>query len=278
MKLAVSNIAWDNAELSEHLALIRDLGCDGVELAPSCVWPEPAEVAGDESAGVTRLIRRAGLEVTGFLSLLYTRRDLQLFQDAPTRRRTIDYLGALGRLCAEMGGKVLVFGSPKNRARHGHTTAECLDWAVEVFSQAAREAQRAGVTLCIEPLSPEETDFIQSSAEGLELVRRVDQQGFGLHLDAKAMLASREDPEAVLRDARSFVRHVHVGDPGLAPPGSTGADHAPIGRALRRSGYRGYVSIEMRRGFGPSREVIANSVAYVKQHYLESHEAIQPLA
>lgn len=268
VKLAVSNIAWDNAGLRDHLALLRDLGCNGVELAPSTIWPEPAEASATERRDLKRLVSAAELEVAGFHALLYTRPDLQLFRDRASLDETADYLIELARLLSELGGRVLVLGSPRNRVRHGRSDAECMSWAAEACARVARACEPLGVTLCIEPLGPDETEFIRGSDEGATLVERVAHPNFMLHLDSKALLAMREDLERVLARWGKYVRHFHVSDAGLAPPGSTGADHRPFGRALRRAEYRHYVSVEMRRGFGPSREVVASSVNYVKENYL----------
>lgn len=268
MKLAVSNIAWEHCELPDHLALIRDLGCQGVELAPSCIWPEPVSTSPAQRREIKCLVESLGLEITGFHALLYTRPDLQLFKDRTTLWKTVNYLKQLIMVCGEMGGKIMVFGSPKNRVRTGRGYSECIAWAAEGFAEAANEAERFGITVCIEPLAPTETEFIQSSDEGMKLVSMVGHPNFGLHLDAKAMIGTHEDETEVLGKLGPQVRHFHVGDPGLAPPGSTGVDHSGFGRALRNVGYQGYVSIEMRRGFGPTREVVSRSVNYVRKCYL----------
>lgn len=270
MKLAVSNIAWDNGRLTEHLTLLRDLGCQGVELAPSCIWPEPVAARAPERARLKAQIRASGLELTGFHALLFTRPELQLFRDRAGLDQTVDYLIELARLCGELEGAVLILGSPRNRVRLGRDYEECLAWAADAFSRVAKACAPLGVTLCIEPLGPDETEFVMSAREGAALVKRVDHPHFRLHLDAKALLSTGEDLAAVLDEHGALLRHFHVGDPGLAPPGSTGADHAPFGEALRRAGYRHYVSIEMRRGDGDSREVVSKSVAYVMRHYLSA--------
>lgn len=268
MKLSVSNIAWENSELEEHLKLLRALGCDGVELAPSCIWPEPVEASLEERNRVRGLIQDNGLEVTAFHALLYTRPDLQLFKDKRGRQATVDYLKQLAQLCADLRGKALIFGSPKSRMRGDRDYEECLEWAAEAFREVAEEGKGLGVVLCIEPLPPKEADFIRNSGEGMALVRRVNHPNFGLHLDAKAMVEAGENFEAAFQRYGREIWHFHVGDPGLSPPGSTGVDHSRIGKALRRSGYNRYVSIEMRRGFGLSREVISRSVEYVRACYL----------
>ena len=270
MKLSVSNIAWENSELEEHLKLLRDLECEGVELAPSCIWPEPVEASAQERKRVRELIQSNGLEVTAFHALLYTRPDLQLFKDRKSRQSTVDYLVQLARLCADLGGTALIFGSPKNRMRGDRDHKESLEWAADAFREVADKGGELGVVLCIEPLPPKEADFIRNSGEGMALVRRVNHPNFGLHLDAKAMVEADEDFEEAFQKYGRQVRHFHVGDPGLTPPGSTGVDHSRIGKALRRSGYNRYVSIEMRRGFGPSREVVSRSVGYVRACYLDA--------
>lgn len=273
MKLAVSNIAWDNSKLSEHLALLHDSGCEGVELAPSCIWQEPIEAPASDRARIKALVRASGLELTGFHALLFTRPDLQLFQDRAGLDQTAGYLIELAQLCCDLEGTVLILGSPRNRVRHGRDYGECLDWGVDAFSRIATACEPLGVTLCIEPLGPDETEFVMSAREGAALVRRVNHPNFRLHLDAKALLSTGENLGCVLEEHGKLLRHFHVGDPGLAPPGSTGADHAPFGQALRRANYQHYVSIEMRRGHGDSREVVSRSIAYVTQHYLEAAPA-----
>ena len=95
----------------------------------------------------------------------------------------------------------------------------------------------------------------------------MDHPGFGLHLDAKAMIGAQENYAAVFNAYGSQMSHFHVGDPGLAPPGHTGVDHAVIGEALAASAYNGFVSIEMKRGFGDSRDVVTKAVSYVRKKY-----------
>lgn len=269
MKLSVSNIAWNNDDLIEHLSLLHDLGCDGVELAPSCIWPEPILATTHERRNLREKIERSGLELVGFHALLFTRPDLQFFTNRTTYTATVEYLEKLAELCSDLNGEVLVLGSPKNRVLHGQEYGQCLQWAEDAFRGLAQTCAQLGVVLCIEPLAPDETEFIMSAREGAELVERVSHPNFRLHLDAKALISAGEDIDQILDQYGQLLRHFHVGDPGLVPPGSTGADHAPFGRALRRIGYTDYVSIEMRRGQGDTRESVRTSVAYVMKNYLD---------
>jgi len=269
MKISVSNIAWDNQYFSEYLGFLRHLGCSGVELAPSCIWQEPIEASAAERRHVSRLIEENHLDLVGFHALLYTRPDLSLFTSKETLNKAIAYLAELARLCSDMQGRVLVFGSPRNRALSGRSYSECVQWAQEGFYSLSEICKALGVFFCIEPLGPDETDFIRSAREGAEMVRNLSHPNFRLHLDAKALISTGESIDEILDEFGDLLTHFHVGDPGLTPPGSTGANHVPFGRALKRLQYPGYVSIEMRRIEEDSKRQIANSVEYVRRCYAD---------
>jgi D-psicose/D-tagatose/L-ribulose 3-epimerase len=270
VKLAVSNIAWDNSELETHLELLESLGCQGVEIAPSIVWREPVDSSVEERRKFRSIVESYGLEVVGIHALLYSRPDLILFGSKENRQETLNYIKQLSKVWSDLGGRIMVFGSPRNRARNQKNLEECFSIATDFFYSLALEAAERDVIICIEPLGKDVADFITSSSDGLALVKRVDHPNFGLHLDIKSMISSGEVFEQAFSKCSDVLQHVHVGDPGLAPPGHTGFKHAIIGDSLRRSGYDKYVSIEMRRGFGPSREVITHSVRYVQKCYMSN--------
>ena len=267
MKLSVSNIAWDNNELEEHLGLLRDLGCDGVEIAPSCIWNEPITASDVDIDDLKKIVGKYNLIVSAFHALLYTRPDLYLFGDKAKREDTILYLKKLMKLARKLSVKVLVYGSPASRKVGGKSYAECYSIAVDVFRELGKEAALNDTTFCIEPLGPSESDFIQNADEGYKLVKDVGHPHFGLHLDAKAMIDSKEDFIGVFKKYGRIIKHFHIGDSGLAPPGYTGFDHSLIGKHLYDSGYDGFVSIEMKRGFGNTREVVKNAVKYIYTKY-----------
>jgi len=267
VKLAVSNIAWGAAPLPDFLALLAGLGCAGVELAPSLLWPEPIDSSARERVALRGAAEAAGLEIVGFHALLFTRPELVLFGSEGSRRETVEYLKRLCELCGEVGGRVLVFGSAGSRARGGLGAEQALARAADAFRTVAGAAEEAGVRFLIEPLHPAETDFVTSTADGLRLVQLVDHPHFGLHLDAKAVLGEPGEPAAAVAAVGRLVEHVHASAPGLVPPESSGQDDAAFGAALRAAGYDGYVSLEMRRPDDPAAQ-IRRSVAYVRRCYL----------
>ena len=60
MKIAVSNIAWENKYISEYLKLLKSLDCSGVEIAPNIIWPEPINSSKEDRQVFKKLVVRSG--------------------------------------------------------------------------------------------------------------------------------------------------------------------------------------------------------------------------
>jgi len=268
MKLAVSNIAWHPKQIDTFLQLISSLRCEGIELAASMLWDEPVESSGRERLELRHKIEDAGLKLTGIQSLLYTRRDLVLFKDKQTRKKTLDYLIRLMDLCFDLGGEMLVFGSPRNR-NIGDLPREKADAiAVDFFRELGVQARERKVFVCIEPLGRNETDFINTVAQAEKLIEDTNgSEGLGLLIDVKALIDEKEVSTSYLTKSFARAKHVHVNDPNLKPPGSTGYDHRQIRARMQGSGYSKFISIEMRRQDSDVEGAIRKAVDYVKKIY-----------
>lgn len=252
MKLAVSSIAWPLAREEEAAALLRARGVAGVELAPTQRWPSPPEAPAAELDACRAAWEARGLPIVAAQAVLFGRPDLLVFGDDEARTRLVEYLGGVARACARLGARALVFGAPKNRRRGDLPAAEALDVAVDVFGRLARAAHAAGTAFVLEA-NPTEygADFATRFDEALEVVARVDHPGLGLHLDSACMHLAGDDLVACARVAleRGVLRHVHLSAPYLAPLTDPAAATVPLSafvEALRRGGYTGWVSLEMR--------------------------------
>ena len=151
-----------------------------------------------------------------------------------------------------------VFGSPAQRNLEPDTPREAAyERAAEIFRRALPPLAARGVKICMEPLTPKETNFVNTCAEALELMERVDEPNFCLHQDVKAMLGAETDPLPVVIDRfKQYTGHFHVNDSNLLGPGMGETDYVPIMEALLASGYSGWVSVEV-FDYSPGPEVIA---------------------
>lgn len=256
MKLAVSNIAWSLEEDAAAFCLLRRLGIDGLEIAPPRIWPEPVKVSAETATAYKEELAGLGLKTVAFQSLLFGKGDLTLFGSesaAPCR----DYLVELGRLASWLGARVLVFGSPRNRAMpDSMSPAGAWSRAVDFFGELGARYAELGVVLGLEP-NPAAYggNFIHTVAEAAALVRTVGSPGFRLHLDAGEMQMNGEAVEEVVAQHLDITAHVHASEPMLAPLADVWKGHARLASALKRHGYDGWVSLEMKRPEGGLPEV-----------------------
>jgi sugar phosphate isomerase/epimerase len=169
-------------------------------------------------------------------------------------------------LCAELGGSVLVLGSPKQRSFIAPQTREqAFENAVRGLREVCECALPLAVNLAVEPLAPKLTNFLNTAAEAIELIERIQRPNARLHLDVAAMSnESLPIPEIVRRSARHLA-HFHANDPNQRGPGFGEVDFRPILAALRSIDYAGYVSVEV-FDFNPDPETIAER----SLRYLES--------
>jgi sugar phosphate isomerase/epimerase len=247
MRLAISNIAWRSEEDGVAADLMREHGFRGVEIAPTRVWENPLEATEKDALEHRRFWNDRGIEVVALQALLFGRPDLVLFGTETVRRELLEHLRRLMRLGGWLGAQVLVFGAPKNRLLSGSSAKDAKEIAIDFFRAAGKAALDHAVVLALEPNPPQyDCDFITTSREGLDLVRGVESPGFRLHLDAAAMTLAGEDVERAILEASEVLVHFHASEPYLGVVGAGAVNHGALASALRRCGYRGWVSVEMR--------------------------------
>lgn len=252
MKLAFSNIAWSADEDPLVLDVLRAHQIQGIEVAPTRLWPDWAGATPAAAATYAQAMREAGFATPSLQSLLFGRADLQVFGSTTQQADLISHLAQVAKLAAAMQAKVLVFGSPKNRDRGDLTDAQAMQHAVLFFRQAAQVCADAGVTLAMEANpSYYACNFVTRWQEAEELVRSCKHPGLGLHLDTACTVLAGDDPVAAVAQVADILVHVHLSEPDLGPFTSPRTDHLAVGDALRAVGYSGWCSVEMRRTSTP---------------------------
>ena len=151
MKLALSNIALTAYNHSEELEVVASLGIEGLEVAPSRVWESSWDglTLGDVER-YRREVEDAGLQVIGLHSLFYDQRDLGLFGDKKTRKRTLNFLEHLSKVCVDLGGTTLIYGGGRRRGSVPYNSA--ISITKDFFSELVDRTEVHNTILCFEPL------------------------------------------------------------------------------------------------------------------------------
>jgi sugar phosphate isomerase/epimerase len=247
MKFAICNETFQDWPLDQGCAYAAECGYTGLEIAPFTLAARAGDVSASERAEICRQVKKAGLEVVGLHWLLAKTEGFHLTSpDALVRKRTAAYCVDLVRLCGDLGGHVMVLGSPQQRnLAEGVTMAQGMDYAAEVLNEMLPALESHGVVLALEPLGPQETNFLLTAAEAVELIERVGSPQVQLHLDCKAMTSESTPIVDLIRRNRQWLAHFHANDPNRQGPGFGTLDFMPIFQALKEVGYDGWVSVEV---------------------------------
>ena len=267
MRFAICNELFEGWSFDRVCRYVKAAGYDGLEIAPFTLRVPVTEFSHAERLACRQQAADAGVEIIGLHWLLAKTSGFHLTSpDAEVRRRTAAYLTDLGSLCADLGGSLMVFGSPQQRSRlPGVSPEQALELATDTFRQAMPAIADAGVSVCMEPLTNAETDFVNSCEAAVELIDAVAHPNFTLHLDVKAMSSESVPVPDLIRRHGGRTGHFHANDPNLGGPGFGAVDFVPIFEALADVGYRRWVSVEV-FDFTPGPETIATrSIEYMKR-------------
>lgn len=222
----------------ESLTLVAEAGYDGAELAVR----NAAEVDG---AALAARAAELGLTIPAIgtgqmwgdegLSLTHT--------DRENRLTAIERLKQHVALARELDAVVIiglirgVFPPPEYRAA---ARADLVAGLREVADFAAER----GVGIAVEAINRYETAYVNSAAEGLELIDEVGSSGLGLLLDTFHMNIEEADLAASIRACSDRLFHFHVADSNRRYPGAGHIDFPLLLATLRDVGYDGFVSGE----------------------------------
>jgi sugar phosphate isomerase/epimerase len=267
MKFAICNETFQDWPFDKAFALARECGYTGIEFAPFTMDKNAYNITPQRRREVRGQAEDAGLEVVGLHWLLaFTEGYYLTTPEADVRSKTAEYLGELARLCRDLGGHVLVLGSPKQRnLLPGVTHDQAMQHAADVIRQAVPAFAECDVVLAVEPLGPEEGDFLRTARLGAELVQLVDSPQCRLHLDVKAMSTEQQPVADIIREHAGLLQHFHANDPNRRGPGMGQMDFKPILSALHEIDYQGWVSVEV-FDYEPGVQTLArDSMRYLQQ-------------
>ncbi len=267
MKFAICNETFQDWPFDRAFAFAAECGYTGLEMAPFTIDTDVRKITPSQRDEVCRQAEAAGLDIIGLHWLLAKTEGFYLTTpDADVRRRTAEYLKDLARLCRDFGGSVMVLGSPLQRILlPGVTNDEAMKYAAEVLQHAMPVCEELDVTIALEPLSPEWGPFLNTAAEGVQLMEMVGSNNCRLHLDCIAMATEPTPIPELLRRHRREMVHLHVNDPNKQGPGMGKLDFKPIFEALGEIDYRGWVSVEV-FDYTPGPERLAReSIEYMRR-------------
>lgn len=159
----------------------------------------------------------------------------------------IEYAETTFRRAKMAGTRIIVFGSGGSRKiPEGFSVAKARQQFVNLCKQLGPLAAQYDIIIVIEPLNKRECNFINTVAEGGEIVKDVNHPNVQLLADIYHMKMDDEGPGNILKYGK-YLRHVHIAEKEeRAAPGTHGEDFRPYFEALKKAKYKGSISIECR--------------------------------
>lgn len=259
MHLSISNIGWTVENDNKVYKKMKQNGFDGVEIAPTRIIPEaPYDHLNKARNWKQQIKEEYGFVVPSMQSIWFGRNE-KLFGTEEERQALLSYTKKAIDFAEIIGCKNLVFGCPRNR---NFPEDGDMHVAISFFKELGDYAYEHNTVLAMEANPPiYNTNFVNTTAQAIELIKQVDSKGFLLNLDMGTMIENNESID-VLKKNIKFINHVHISEPGLKPVEKRDI-HKELAQLLNENNYEKYVSIEV--GKQENIETLVDMMEYVRE-------------
>jgi sugar phosphate isomerase/epimerase len=230
-----------SGDLYKGIAAVKGLGYDGVELSL-------LDSAAVDKDTLLEALERQELEVYAIATgQTYYTDGYSLYNSNPDKRaRAVERIRGHVELARLLGCRVIVGGiRGKVEESSEQDRLEILSQGREALKACVAYAEKASVTLLLEPINRYETNVINTVAEGVALIREIGSDCLRLLPDTFHMnIEERSLPESVIA-AGKYLGYIHFADSNRLAPGWGHIDFYEILSALRSIGYGGPLGVEV---------------------------------
>lgn len=225
-------------DLETNLADIASLGYEGVELAIR----DPGLVNLNH---LDELLCKYNLKVPAIgTGQAWGEEGLSFTDPDPSvRRAAIERIKSHIPVAAHFGS-IIIIGLIRGIVKLSVNDEQAMKWLIQALRECCEAAQPHGIRLALEPINRYETTLINNATQGLELIKRVGADNFGLLLDTFHMNIEEPVIEDSLRICGRHIFHFHVADSNRWYPGAGHLNFKAIRETLASIGYQGWISGE----------------------------------
>ena len=261
-RYAMCNESMQGMKWAEQCELLAKAGFRGIEIAPFALAQKGIEeIAPRKRQAMVLAMKNAGIECVGLHWLLSPPpRGLHVTTpDAKVRAKSLRYFHKLIDFCGDLGGKIMVFGSPKGReAVKGISVQEATKYLTESLAGVADHAQQRGVKILLEPLGHNQTDVVNTTAETMKIIEEVHHPALQTMFDFHNTIDEKIPFHEIIEKYFAHLYHVHVQemDGRYLGAGNGVKDFGRAFQALKDLHYDQWVSLEV-FDFSPGPKTIA---------------------
>lgn len=239
--LEKDTLAVYSGDLKKAFSKISAQGYEGVEL----MTKNPKKLDGGK---IKRLLEENSLVLTGLCTgHVYGEDNLGLVEPDPEIcKKAFNRFKEFIDFAEQYFGKETIVNIGRVRGMgYSNDRKRTLDEMEKVFRELAGYAKPKGIRLVLEPITLQQTNYINTTQDGIEMVERVNRSNFGLMLDVYHMNIEDDDIYESIRQAGDTCWFVHFTDDNRKHPGSAHLDFEKIIHTLYEIDYNGFVSMEI---------------------------------
>jgi len=260
-KYAMCNESMRELSWPEQCEIVSKAGYKGIEIAAFTLVKEGVqEITPAKRKEMVNTLNNTGLDCVGLHWLLAPPPKGLHFTtpDAAVRQKTVAYLDQLIDFCGDLGGTVMIFGSPKQRNTIGISVEEAKKYFAEGLAKVADHAQQRGVKILIEPLDKTQTDVVNTMAEAVEMVKKINHPAIETMFDFHNTLDESEPFDVLIKKYFDHIYHVHVQemDGKYLGTGDAATRYVKAFQTLKDLNYDRWISLEV-FDFSPGGKTIA---------------------
>jgi sugar phosphate isomerase/epimerase len=273
-KLAFSSNAYLRFSFTEAVRRIAALGYRGIEIMADVPHAWPAFLPEEQKQAIRDALARHNLAIANVNAFMMNAvndhrqrywHPSWIEPDVNYRRVRIDHTRRALTLAREICAPCITT-EPGGPVEPGQSWSAALRLFVEMLKPVVEHAEKEGVLLLIEP---EPGLLIETADQFLELMQHIDSPKIGLNFDIGHSYCVGDDPAETIPRVAPWIRHVHLEDIAATRvhhhlvPGDGAIDFGATLRALRASGYDGWVTLELYPFVTDPDEVARRGLAHI---------------
>jgi protein FrlC len=219
------------------------IGYDGIEIGAASPHAYPDYTGPERRREIRRLLESNGIALVSMLPAPGGGPGFNVSSPLPEERAAaIDQYKKVAILCAELGGKLVLYVA--GWQIFGTSREEAWNWSRAALEEVARTAAPLGITMCVEPTSAD-SNLVESADDAIWMMREVGAPNIKLMFDTYHTIYRNEVATDYVHRFGDALAHVHRADSNRLPPGDGTGSFRTLIETLKQTGFDGYLTREI---------------------------------
>jgi protein FrlC len=248
MRISISSFVYYNHSLEDAVKRVSKIGYQGIEIWGGRQHAYRNDLTGNEISELRRLMERSGIEISAFIPAQFRYPTCLCSPNQSIREDSVAYI-------KDSIGTALKLGCNKVSICPGHTLhGQGYDNGMAQLTASVRELHefslKKDVVIFIEPAHRFESDLILTVEDGVDFISKLQLENLGIVMDTGHCFMNGESLVDCISLLRAVPYHIHLDDnDGLSDqhkiPGEGELDLLPFLKALKKSNYDGFLTVEL---------------------------------